>query len=124
VNLRHAQQCNASNATQEATQKPSPILVTAFQLDSWLQWLLQGVTGAGGGAIISQQRTNAARSGQNFVEVHRMNGAQARAAVLSALHRLIVNLPKEEVEAFRASFIAGALVLGFWCDAAGHGSII
>jgi hypothetical protein len=92
--------------------------MAAFLLDGWLQWLRHGLVpqpAALRSAPLSSidtahEGTLEAHEPQPWtLDVHRMSQAQARSAVLRALHAITEELPVREMEAHRQATAYGAL---------------
>jgi hypothetical protein len=84
----------------------SPILVAAFQLDEWLKWIRRGFSPSHVAAVGSPSAV--AAGGTYVLDVHRMNQAQARAAVLESLQAVVSAMPPDEVQAARVAAAEGA----------------
>eukprot|EP00892_Ulva_mutabilis_P001450 jgi/Ulvmu1/11305/UM074_0020.1 len=132
------QQCKSFRAVLEAGVQPppaeamtprtaSPLLLAAFHLQGWLNWLRHGMRypsaipqapapAAATLAAADSGRAAHADSGHaaptpaaaaGVLDVHRMNQAQARAAVLQQLHVLSAALPRAEVDDEHLRVVAG-----------------
>ena len=90
----------------EPAAKPSALLLAAFRAESWLHWLRYGAPAGGAPPVATQAAHPPALP--LIMDVHRLSRAQARAAVLAALHDAAAQLPPAEVAAHRAATVEGA----------------
>lgn len=106
--MRHA-------LVQESGATPShmrpTLLIAAFEATSWLQGLRRIFQDARAGLVAPVLGPAPARLRTRHVDLHRMNPAQARAAVLEAVHVRLQELPGAEVEEARAALLADEMQL-------------
>lgn len=87
-------------------QKRPSLLIAAFHADAWLQALRSFLQDVRAGLFAPVLGPAPTRLRTRYLDLHRMNAAQARAAVLEAVHLRLQELPGAEVEEMRAALLA------------------
>ena len=85
-----------------------PLVAAAVNATAALHWLRRGLNNAAAGLFAPVLGPAPARLRTRPLDLHRMNRAQARAAVLEAVHRAVEALPGADVAEARAALLAGA----------------